>query len=241
MLSHTKVAIAMALMSAAAPTQGAELRATFGSWGYHFEGDVIDQGTRYDLKDDLELEPHRRRSAAFEYDTPAGAWPDLALSYSQMGARGHHEEQVTLPLPGTRTIDTDADFDSYELVARYPFRFGPARLSAGVAVQQLRGELLIDDSGQASASRQDYDETFPLLHAQLRLRLPGLALVTTAQGVEYDGSRALEWRALLEARFLEPLQVEVGWQEKRYEIELTDYALDTRVSGLLVRVGLVYR
>jgi hypothetical protein len=223
------------------PARAAELRTTLGSWGYHFKGDVVDNGTRYDFRDDLELEAHRRRSLAMEYDTPKGWWPDFAASFTQMGARGDHAETVTLPLPGTRTIATDADFDNYEIVARYPMRFGPLRVSAGVAIQQLKGELVIEDSEQAQPGRERYDETFPLPHVQVRLHSPVFALVTTAQGISYDGNRALEWRALVEARFLEPLQLEVGWQEKRYEIDLADYALDTRLSGVLVRVGLVYR
>lgn len=226
---------------AAVPAQAAELRASLGSWGYHFKGYVVDGGTRYDFREDLKLEPRRRRSAALEYDTPKGWWPDLAASFTQMGARGDHTQTVTLPLPGTRTIETDADFDNYEIVARYPVRFGPLRVSAGVAVQQLKGELVIADSDQAEPSRERYDETFPMPHLQLRLPGSVFALAATAQGIEYDGSRALEWRALVEARFLEPLHLEFGWQHKRYEIELSDYALDTRISGVLLRVGLVYR
>lgn len=243
MQKHSIIAGTLAALAllVAAPARAAELRAALGAWGYHFKGDVDDRGVRYDLRDDLKLDPHRRRSLALEYDTPKGAWPDFAVSFTQMGARGDHTESVTLPLPGTRTIETDADFDSYEIVARYPMRFGPLRVSAGVAVQQLKGELVIDDSEQAEPSRERYDETFPLPHLQLRLAGPAFALVTTAQGIEYDGSKALEWRALVEARFLEPLLLEVGWQEKRYEIELPDYALDTRVSGVLVRVGVVFR
>jgi len=234
-------AVAALVALAPLPARAAELRATLGGWGYHFQGDVVDKGTRYDLQEDLELEAHRRRSVALEYDTPKGWWPDFAASFTQMGARGDHTEAVTLPLPGTRTIATDADFDNYEIVARYPMRFGPLRVSAGVAIQQLKGELVIEDSEQAAPSRERYDETFPVPHVQARLHSPVFALVTTAQGLSYDGNRAFEWRALVEARFLEPLQLEVGWQDKRYEIELADYALDTRVSGVLVRVGLVYR
>lgn len=222
--------------------QAAEFRATLGGWGYHFDGKVDDRGQRYDFQDDLELNPRRRRSVALEWDTRPGWWPDLAASYSQMGADGDHTESVTFPVPATRTITTAASFDAWEIVARYPFRLGRSgRLSLGVALQQLRGDLIIDDSEDPPPRRERYDELFPQLHAQLRWRLGPLALVATGQGIEHDGSRALDWRGVVELRALEPLLLEFGWQEKRYEISLTDYALDTRLRGALVRVGFLYR
>jgi hypothetical protein len=225
-----------------APRAGAsEFHATLGGWGYHFSGNVDDRGRRYDFQDDLELEPRRRRSAALEFDTRPGWWPDFAAGYTQIGADGDHVESTGGPIPGTRTITTSARFDAWDLVARYPFRLGPLCASAGVALQQLRGDLVIVDSDDSITRREHYDEVFPQLHAQLRWRLGPLALVAAGQGIAYDGSRALEWRGVAEFRAMEPLLVEFGWQEKRYDISLTDYALDARVRGALVRIGFLYR
>ena len=234
---------AVVLCGLCAPgAQAAEFRATLGGWGYHFEGKVDDRGTRYDFQDDLELESRRRRSASLEFDTRPGWWPDFAASYNQLGADGHHTETTTIgPVTDTRVIATAARFDNYDLVARYPFRLGPFRASAGLAVQQLRGEIQIEDSADALLRHERYDEIFPQLHAQLRWRIAGVTLVATGQGVEYDGSRALEWRANAQVRWLQPLLVEFGWQDKRYRISLTDYALDARMRGALVRIGFLYR
>src|SRR5689334_11090693 len=145
------------------PGAGAtEFRALLGGWGYHATGNVDDQGTHYDFADDLDLSPTRRRSLQLELDTPRGAWPDFAVSWSQLGASGDHVETVNTPLPTTRTILTDADFDDWDLVARYPLRFGALRASIGLAVQQLRGDLLIEDSDDAGARRvEHYDQYFP--------------------------------------------------------------------------------
>lgn len=233
---------ALALGVVCSAAEAAEFRALLGGWGYHLTGNVNDRGTRYDFEDQLELAPRGRRSASLEFDTPRGWWPNFAASYTQLGADGDHVETVTVgPVTTTRTITTDADFDGWDLVARYPFRLGPLRGAAGVGVQQLRGEILIEDSEDPAPRRERYDEVFPQLHAQLRWRLGPMVLMATGQGVEYDGSRALEWRAGAEFRFLEPLLLEVGFQEKRYEIELTDYALDARLRGALVRVGFLIR
>ena len=233
---------ALVLVLCAPAAYATEFRATLGGWGYHFDGKVDDRGTRYDFQDDLELQPRRRRSAAIEFDTGKGWWPDFAASASQLGADGHHTETTTVgPITDTRVITTDARFDNYDLVARYPFRLGPLRASAGLALEHLRGEIRIEDSADARVRQERYDEVFPQLHAQLRWRVAGMVLVATGQGVEYDGSRALEWRANAEIRWLQPLLVEFGWQEKRYRIDLTEYSLDARVSGALVRIGFLYR
>lgn len=245
MQSQTTVAVLALLVLAAAPAYGAqahgpELRTLFGGWTYDIEGTVDDDGTRYDFKDDLDLEPRSRRGFALEVDTPAGGCPDFTLSYTPIGARGEHREDIVLP-PSTRTILTDVDFDIHELVARWPLYGSRWRLSAGGAVQRLRGKVVINDSSEAESRHQRYDETFPLLHLQLRRSSRKFALEVVAQGIAYDGSRALEWRALAEIRFLAPFVVQFGWQERRYEIELADYALDARVRGPVLRFGAFYR
>lgn len=224
-----------------------EFRAGYGSWRYDLSGTVTDRGRTYDLREDLELESSGRRSVLVEWDTGAGWWPDLALSFSQLGAAGRHEETFTLfdllgnPI-GTQTesITASADFDDYDLTLRYPFGLGPVQCAAGITVKNLRGEVLIDDSTNPPPSRQEYDETVPEVHVQLRWPLgQHLVLAAAGQGIEYDGSSAAEWRATAEVR-LGPLLLEGGWQSKRYDINLDGYALDARLDGALARVGFVW-
>lgn len=241
MQRHSMLAAVAALALAALPARASEVRATVGAWDYDFAGDVDDRGTHYDFQDDLGVQPRRSRGVALEVDTPKGGWPDFAAGYTPLSANGERTEEVMFPLPSTRTIRTDADFDTYELVARWPLNRGRLRFSAGLAVQQLKGELIIDDSDETQPRHERYDETFPLLHAQLRAAGKVFGFSAVAQGIEYDGSSARELRALVELRFLAPLLIEAGWQERRYEIELADYALDARLSGALLRFGVLYR
>lgn len=226
----------------AAPAGATEFRATAGVWRYDIGGTVTDRGQTYDLQEELEMQPSGRRSWAIEWDTPKGPLPDLALAYGRIGATGYHEETVTIfPLPPqTETIEASADFDDYELTARYPFGTGAFRVALGVTVKKFDGEVLIDDSTNPPASRQQYDETVPLAHGQLRIALgKRLAFVATAQGASAGGSSASEWRALAQLR-LEPLIVEGGWQEKRYELNLDGRALDARLDGGLLRIGYLW-
>lgn len=220
--------------------EAAEFRAALGSWRYDLSGSVTDRGETFDFKNDLGLRPSGRRSLLLGYDTAEG-WPDFAASFSQIGAQGERTETRPglLPInpPQTRRLATDADFDDYDLTARVPWRLGGAVLSLGLTAKWLRGALVIDDSNEPAPRRQNYNEIFPQLHVQLRWPWSRfLTLAATAQGIEYRGSVANEYRAALELR-LGKLLLEGGWQEKRYEITLDNYRLDARFDGALLRIG----
>ena len=237
-----KIVIGALALLLAAPAAATEFRATAGVWRYDIGGTVTDRGESYDLQEELEMRPSGRRSWAIEWDTPKGPFPDLAVAYSRIGGTGYHEETVTVfPLPPqTESIAASADFDDYELTARYPFGTEAFRFALGVTVKKFDGEVLIDDSTNPPPSRQQYDETVPLAHGQLRMALgKRFAIAATAQGASADGNSATEWRALAQLR-LEPLIVEAGWQEKRYELNLDGRALDARLDGGLVRIGYLW-
>lgn len=238
---------ALALCGACA-AWGAELRAGAGGWHYDLAGKVNDNGNVYDFDQDLALHPEGRRSIMLEWDTPSGWYPDLAASYSRIGASGSHEQTVPVFVGGiqvgtvTRTINASADFDDYDLALRYPWRWGSLRLTGGAVAKRLKGRVDIADSQQSQAIHETYDETVPEL--QLGLRWPlgrWFTLAATGQGLEYRGSRAYEWRGVLELRGLGPLFADAGWQLKRYDIDVDGYALDAKLNGALFRLGLLLR
>jgi hypothetical protein len=228
------------------PTLAAEFRVGLGGWRYDLSGFVTDRGETFDFENDLGLQASGRRSLLLEFDTKEG-WPDFAASFSQIGAQGERTGPCTAGVaqclidPEPRRLATDTDFRDYDLAARVPLRVGGAVVSFGLAVKQLRGNLVIDDSDEPAPRRQDYDEVFPELHVQLRWPLSRfLTLAGAVQGIEYNGSKAVEYRAALELRVLK-LLVEAGWQEKRYEITLDNYRLDARLDGTLLRFGFLLR
>lgn len=239
---------ALAALAWCAPLAAApEFRVGYGGWRYGISGTVTDINRTYDLQDDLALEPSGRRSILAEWDTPTGWLPDLSATFTALGASGYREETFTVfdllgnPV-GSRTesIAASADFDDYDVTARYPFTLGAVRLSAGVTVKRLRGEVVIDDSTQSQPSYQRYDETVPELYAALRWPLGRrVALVASGQGIRAGDSSALEWRGGAELR-AGPVLLEAGYQVKRYDIDVGDYALDAQLDGALGRLGFVF-
>lgn len=240
-----------ALVAGATPAaQAAELRAAYGNWGFDVSGTATNSGNVYDFQRDLAAHSTARHSLSLAWDTGPGWWPDLALSDSSIGAAGTNtapRSVQVLPPPAppsttTTTMMVDAGFRDQDLVARYPWGWGPLQLAAGIAVKRMRGTVEITDSSQSQPSRGDYDETFPELHGQLRWPLGRwLTLTAVGQGVQYQDSRALEWRVGAEMPGFAPLLLEAGWQQKRYNISVNGDALDASLSGVMLRAGVVWR
>lgn len=228
-------------MLAAGPASADDIRASFGGWRYELSGTATDAGTVYDFERDLGVRGSGRHSLELGWNTGPGWWPDLALSYTQIDAGGMRTFQNPPPIPGSRTLAAEADNDDIDLTARYPLWSGTLSASAGVTLKRLAGLIVIDDSDQPQPSRQRFDEYIPQGHLQLHWNLSQwLVLSATGQGVEYQGDHALEWRALAELRLFRPVVVEFGWQEKSYELTTGNYALDARLRGALLRVGVLF-
>jgi hypothetical protein len=244
-----RLCAALTLVAASLPMVAAagELRVVAGQWNHEVSGSVTDQGERLNFQDDLGLKTQRHGSTQFEYRGAGGLWPDWALAFTQVGARGRYEETHTLfvgPIPvGSETVrrDTDGRFDDLELVLRYPLGGRNSALSAGLTLKHLKGEILIFEDDREDR-REQYDEIFPLLHLQARrpfLR-PWLALSGSLQGLRYQDNAAREWRVAAEAQLFSRLLLELGWQEKRYRIDAGSYALDARFAGPLIRGGWMF-
>lgn len=231
---------ALVALLVAGPASAGEIRGVLGGWRYNLTGTANDAGAIYDFERDLAIQSQGRRSLLLEWDTPQGWWPDISASYSQIGARGMHTDPGTPPLIDARTLSAFADYDDYDLTARYPLHWSKWHSSLGLTVKRLVGDILINDSSQSQPSAQHFDEVFPLLHAQLRWSPSRvLAFAVAGHGVEYQDNKAIEYRVSAELRLFEPLLLEVGWQEKRYDITSGNYALDTHLEGVLLRFGLL--
>ena len=246
----TKKALCAALLIVGPVTAAAgEARGTYGEWLFSISGTANDNGQLYDFERDLDAKRSGNETLQLAWDTGPGWWkPDLAYGDSRIGASGKHSETMATalppPLPQTTTVDlsVESSFRDQDLVARYPLNSGAVLLSAGLAVKHLKGTVVITDSRQAQPSRGDYDETFPELH--LLLRYPAarwLAVEAMAQGVQYGDNSAFEWRAGIELRPFDPLLIEAGWQQKRYDIQVNGDSLDVLLGGALLRAGLLFR
>lgn len=228
-------AIGALLCGSAAGAQ--TLGAGVDAWSYDAAGFVEDNGERLDFDDDLDV--RERPARGYRIEVPgARGWPDWQADFSQIGGRGRRVAEQTLnfgPLAiaaGSSVLSTNAHFDDADLTARWRWRRGALLVRPGISVKSLRGEVVITDTSNGQASRQPYDELFPLLHVGLSwapARTVGLS--AAVQGAAYRGNRALEWRAAVDVGLFRPLYLHAGWQEKGYEIDLENYRLDARLRG----------
>ena len=250
MTTRRKICAALAALCASGAATATEVRGAYGDWNFAIAGTTTGNGTTYDFERDLDARRAGKRSLQLAWDTGPGWWkPDLALGDSRLGANGTHTETTVTVLPPplppsttTTTFSVTSNFRDQDLVARYPLNSGAVKLSAGLAIKHLKGTVVITDSRQSQPSRGDYDETFPELHLQLRWpALHWLALETMAQGVHYKDSTAFEWRASAELRALDPLLLEMSWQQKRYDIQVNSDAVNASLNGVLLRAGLLFR
>lgn len=222
----------------AGPATAGEIRATVGGWQYGLSGSATDAGTVYDFERDLGVGKDSGRSVQLAWDTGPGWWPDLEFTYSGIKAGGTRTF-TSPPLPGSRTLAVAADTVDLDLTARYPLYWHDLSTSIGLSLKRLAGDIRIDDSDQPQPSRQRFNEFIPQGQLQFRWDLSRfLVLGATAQGIAYQGDHAVEWRAGSELRLFDPVLVDFGWQDKRYKLTAGDYALDARVRGLYLRVGL---
>lgn len=233
----------MCLLFASA-VSASELRLALGGWDYELSGHYNDSNRDRDFERDLAVRPRDQASVSLDYQWREGR-PDLSFAYAQIGARGRSQETVPIgidPIPiGTTgtTVDSASDFTDFEITARWPLSRGTWRLSPGVALKRLAGDLRITEN-DVEVSRQDTEVWFP----QPLLRLDGrparwLRLSASVQGIAYDGDRAQEWQVSTEVT-LAALLVQAGWQEKRYRIQDDDSELDARLRGPVFRVGLSF-
>lgn len=238
--------LCLLLCAVCLPALAVDGRVAAGGWGFHVSGFVNDNGERLDFQRDLGA----KREDGLSFEAMIGElgprWlPDLALSYTPIKARGGNSRQTGTSIGpidlggGTVTRDTDADLDDYDATLRYPFAFGPLRLTPGLAVKRLDGVITIVDRSDGSVSRQPFDETFPMLALRGTLDLgDNFALELNALGVQYQGDRAVDARAMFWLRLLQPVVLGAGWQLKRYEIDTGNYRLDARLDGARVLVGI---
>lgn len=233
------------LALSASAVSAAELRAAFGGWDYDLQGHYNDSNRDRDFQRDLAVRPRDRASVSLDYQWRAGR-PDLSFAYTQIGARGRSAENVPVgigPIPiGTAgtTVDSLSDFTDIEIAARWPLSRGDWRLSPGVVLKRLAGELRITEN-DVDVSRQDIEVWFP----QPLLRLDGrlaswLRFNASVQGIAYDGDRAQEWQSSAEIT-VGALLVQGGWQEKRYRIRDDDSDLDAHLRGPVFRLGLDFQ
>jgi hypothetical protein len=227
------------------PASAAEFRLAGGLWDYRVSGFQDDRGTITDLKS---FAPGTQRDGFLqaEYEHRPSWLPDLAAGYAQVSGSGSQTTSTTPPLPlplpipdpMATTTSASGDFRDLDLTLRYAIALGPIRVSPGVTVSWLKGNIVTDDSASGAHSDRDYSNVFPMLHAQVAWPIVDW-LRLTAQGDWIKARHDVAWQysASLELKLLGPLGVYGGWHARRYQVGNGDSFLDARLRGM--RYGLL--
>ncbi len=229
-----------------APVQAGPLRFSAGLWDYKVTGSDVDNGRRRDFQSDLAVQPAGHLRIAAEFDWRESWYPDLAASYSEFGGDGN-----TTATPGaggflglgssSSVVTTKAELRDLDITVRWPLPLGPFTFSPGLSLQSLNGEVEIDDAANNTLTRQIVDQIFPQFHGELRWEPSEyFSLSGVVQAISDGEQAASEYRVLAGLQGLGPLLLQVGWQEKRYDLKQPGFEIHARLRGLLFQAGLIF-
>lgn len=228
--------------------QAADFAATYSVWDQKISGSATTSDSRLDFENDLGVTAREKSVFALSWDTGPGWWPDVAAGYTPIRADGRREvSQETQFLgilleSGSSTAAADADLTDLELSLRYPLQLREnAALSLGLTVKRLSGDVLIKDESDSEEVRENFDQTFPMLHTRLGLKPSDwLTLEVGANYARYRGDQAYDYR--LQSTFhWGAAQIHAGWLGRAYRVNSSSYLLDTHITGPILGLGLVLR
>lgn len=237
--------ILFALLFSASASAG-PLRFSAGLWDYKVTGHDVDNGVRRDFQRDLAVQPAGQLRLAAEYDWRESWYLDLAATYSTFGGDGSTTVQNGGGLlgigSGSSTVTTThADLRDVDFTARWPFEFGDFTFSPGLSLQKLDGEVLIEDRGNNTVSRQNVNEIFPQVHGELRWQPADRFSVSgVVQAISSGEQAAGEYRVLAGWQIYGPVLLQAGWQEKRYDLKQPRFEIHARLRGLLFQAGFLF-
>jgi hypothetical protein len=219
----------------------------YSNWNYGVTGNYQDSSGGYDLGNGYEASHSSRALFRLRWDTGPGWWPDAAASYGRIAVTGQSAVNTSLsigPLPLGQVNSTavvDANVRDLDATLRYPLQLGWGRLSTGVTVKQLRGDVLINDSAAATQTYQTVNAVFPMAHLFLEVPLGSrLRIGVGGDWIAAQGDEADSIVAIARLKVIGPLDLTAGWQSKRYKVITDSYRLDSRLQGAQVGAELSF-
>jgi len=231
----------------------AEFRVDGGIWDYKITGYQDDHGAITDFQT---FAPGRQRDGFIqaEYEHRPSWWPDVAIAYAQVSGEGSQTSStlsgsnplpIPLPIPDPTTATTTAsgDFRDIDFTARYAIALGPIKLSPGITVSWLKGN--IDTSSESATGSQsthnEYNKAVPLLHAQIAWPAADwLRLVAQGDWIKAGDNEAYQYGAAVELRVLGPLGLYGGWHARRYKLSSSESFIDANLRGWRYGLAIVF-
>ena len=239
MKTFQRVLIAAALLLPGV-SQAEQFYLGYSHWNYQVSGVYQDNGSNYDLDGSLNASTNSRALYRLRWDTGPGWWPDLAASYSRIAVTG--QRTITTGGPGigglpvgqaSSTANIDANVRDMDATLRYGVPLGWARLSGGVTVKQLKGDVTVSDNAATPPqSRRNVDEVFPMAHAFIEVPLGSRVRIGLGgDWIAARGNEADSILAMVRIKLIGPLDLTGGWQRKRYKVRTDRYLLDAKLQG----------
>lgn len=232
----TRCALLVTALALPLAAQAEQFYAGYSYWDNRVSGTYRDNGVDYDINDGLAASTRSRALYRLRWDTPTPWLPDLAASYGRIVVAG--QRTVTsggiggLPIgQTTSTADVDADVSDIDATLRYGLALDWARISLGVTVKQLKGDIDVNNAG-APQSRRSVDQVFPMAH--LFAEVPFGSRVRLGVGGDWisaKGDAADNILAMLRVKLIGPLDITGGWQRKHYKVDSNGYFLDATLQG----------
>ncbi|TXH04795.1 MAG: hypothetical protein E6R07_06785 [Nevskiaceae bacterium] len=211
----------------------------YSHWNYAVSGAYDEGATRYDLDKNLNARGDSHAQYRLRWDTGAGWWPDFAASYGRVALSGQQSITTSVvvgPVPvGTvsSVAQVDANVRDLDATLRYGLPLGWARLSGGVTVKKLRGNVVVTDSAATpSQTLHDIDEIFPMAHLFAEVPLGSrLRLGAGGNWIASHGDEADEMLVQARLKLIGPLDLTGGWQRKHYRVTTDSYRLRATLQG----------
>lgn len=235
-LHYILIATALTLSAPAMAMATDQFYLGYSYWNYKVSGQYEDDGSGYTLNKGFDPSNSSRSMFRLRWDTGPGWWiPDLAASFGRIDVNGQQAISTNtgigpIPITINSTAVVTTHVRDLDVTARWPWQFGWGRLSLGVTVKQLRGDILINDSA-AGQTTESVNAVFPMAHAFLEVPIGSrLRIGVGGDWIAAEGDEADNIVAMARFKVIGPLDITGGWQSKHYKVR-DDYLLDAKMQG----------
>jgi outer membrane protein len=229
--------VLMAPLAMADTVLGGSLEAAY--WASSAGGDATAGSASVDVENDLGFEDDKFAFFAASFEHPAPVLPNLRLEMTDLDQAA--DGTLATSFDGvTGAVKTTLDLTHMDLILYYEVLDNVVSLDLGIAAKKFDGKLEIKETGSATTSLTDIDETLPLvyLNADAELPLTGLSVGASVSGVSYSGNSLYDARARVR-QGLGVAFLELGWRTLAATIDdLDDTDVDIDQSGAYLSVGL---
>lgn len=226
---------------AAADILGAGVSA--GYWNAGLSGEARQGGDRVGFEDSLDVERSNNVQISAALEHPVPVLPNIRLGFTRLDQSGEGQLSAdfgNLQAPGTVQVRSSLDLDMMDLTFYYEILDNWVNLDAGITARSLDGELLVEERGNPSnAGRTEIDVVVPMLYVAARFDVPatGISFGVSGNGISYGDDSVFDFSGYGQYD-ISALRLQAGYRQLSIDVEDGDEALDVKVDGPFISVGL---